>query len=242
MKPGTFIVNGVSSEDHKFYIQSRPDIMSPKRRVLLETSFGRDGSIPFDEGAYDNTSSEWSIVLDGSVKNRHENREILFSMFDSGSYVEIQHYYDEDKLYYGMLSDSITYVNKGILGEHQIATVPLTLKPFKFLVDSPKIVVVKGDDIMNPTRYNSLPKIKLVGNGDCVITIGTQTFSITNIQGHIFIDSELEYLYKESGNIVINENSKARSRDYPVLRQGMNSITWTGTFTVEIEPRWRALV
>lgn len=241
MKPGTFIVNGVSSEPLKFFIQTRPDIIAPKRRITFETAFGRDGSIPFDDAVYDNTETEWTLLLVSNGKTRHENRERLYTMFNSGTYLELQHYYDDGKLYYGMVNESITFVNRGIMEEHQIATVPLTIKPYKLYLDSPTIKLTQGQVVTNNTNVKSLPRIKITGNGDCTITIGGRPFVIKNIVGHIWIDSDVEFVYRE-GTIITNENSKAYTKDYPYLKVGSNKITWTGTFEVQLEPRWRSLV
>lgn len=241
MKPGTFIVNGVSSETHHIYIQTRPDIIAPSRRVKFEQAFGRDGDIPFDDGVFDNTESTWELLLLGDISNRHINREKLFRMFNSETYVKIQHYYDEGKYYYGMLSDTITFTNKRILGEHQIATLHLTLKPYKEFVDSPTLQITRGQSIKNPSNYTSLPRFKITGNGDCTLTVNGKPFVIKNIVGHIWIDCDLEYAYKE-GSTLVNENSKVYTSAYPKLKEGSNVISWTGTFTVQLEPRWRALV
>lgn len=241
MKRGTFIVNGVSSEPLKFFIQSRPDIISPKRRITFETAFGRDGRIPFDDEVYDDTETEWSLLLMSNNKTRHENRELLYHMFNSGTYLPLQHYYDEEKIYYGMLRDSITFVNRAYMGEHQVATVPLVIKPYKVYLDSPTIKLTRGQVVTNRTNVKSLPRIKITGNGDCTITVGGRSFVVKNIVGHIWIDSDVEFVYRED-TIITNENSKAYTRDYPYLKVGSNEITWTGTFEVQLEPRWRSLV
>lgn len=241
MKPGTFIVEGVDSDTHHIYIQSRPDIVSPRRRVSFEQAFGRDGDIPFDDEVYDNTDSEWSLLLVGDIASRSENRKKLMRMLDSGTYLKIQHYYDPDKYYYGMLNDSIVFKNKAFIEEHQVATVKLTLKPYKTYVNSPTIQLTQGAKIKNETDAISVPRFKLTGNGDCTLTVGGRTFVIKNIIDHIWIDSDLEYAYRETST-VINENSKVYTRDYPILKPGNNVITWTGTFTVQLEPRWRSLV
>lgn len=241
MKPGTFIVEGVDSDTHHIYIQDRPDIVSPRRRVSFEQSFGRDGDIPFDDEVYDNTTSEWKLLLVGDISSRSENRKKLMRMLNSGTYLKIQHYYDPDKYYYGMLNDSITFTNKAFMEEHQVATVKLTLKPYKTYVNSPTIQLTQSLNVKNETDATALPRFKLTGNGDCTLTVGGRTFVIKNIVGHIWIDSDLEYAYRETPT-VINENPKVYTRDYPILKPGNNVITWTGTFTVQLEPRWRSLV
>ena len=241
MKPGTCIVEGVDSDTHHIYIQDRPDIVSPRRRVSFEQSFGRDGDIPFDDEVYDNTTSKWSLLLVGDISSKSENRKKLMRMLDSGTYLKIQHYYDPEKYYYGMLNDSISFTNKAFMEEHQVATVELTLKPYKTYVNSPTIQLTQSLNVKNETDATALPRFKLTGNGDCTLTVGGRTFVIKNIVGHIWIDSDLGDAYRETPT-VINENSKVYTRDYPILKTGNNVITWTVTFTVQLEPRWRSLV
>lgn len=240
MKPGEFIVDGWSSITSGIFIQDRPDIQAPRRRVEFQDAYGRSGSLPFDEGAYDNTESTYSLLI--ASNNRHVARELLYSKLDGGSYHKIQNYYDPDKYYYAMLNGGITFTNKEWMGEYQIAEVPLTIKPYKHIVSSPILNLTNNQVVQNTRVLESLPRIKLTGTGDCTITIGGRPFVIKNIQGHIWIDSEIEMAYQESAGVITNQNNKIYTKEYPYLAKGNNKITWTGTFTVQFEPRWRALV
>jgi phage-related protein len=54
-----------------------------------------------------------------------------------------------------------------------------------------------------------------------------------DIDGHITLDSELMESYKDNA-------LETFTGEFPILIEGLNSITWTGTVTeVEVIPRWR---
>ena len=82
MKPGSFILNGVYSEDIQTVLQTRPSLAAPRRRVTLKQTFGQDGSLLYDEGAYDNTELELVMYTDGASTSN--NRDIIFNLFNSG--------------------------------------------------------------------------------------------------------------------------------------------------------------
>ena len=49
MDIGGFVINGVHSSDLKSFIQHRPEIPVPRRKVTLQDVSGRSGLVPFDE-------------------------------------------------------------------------------------------------------------------------------------------------------------------------------------------------
>ena len=58
------------------------------------------------------------------------------------------------------------------------------------------------------------------------------------ITGSITLDSELQESY--TGTTSMNS---AMSGEFPILKPGMNAISWSGEVTkVEVKPNWRYLV
>lgn len=244
MEAGRFIINGVNSSTYDIFIQGRPDVTAPARRVTFEYGDGSDGALPYDDVAYDNVELE--ILCGMSAKwgaSVSERRAKAFSLFDGGSYKSFVPYYDDKYEYRVMLKDKIAFRNKYFYNGTLQFVLPLTMKPWKHRVDYPLTQVTKGGSLLNPTDKPALPRIKITGTGDCTMSIGGQTFVVKNINGHIWLDSELMIAYRETAG-VYNENSKVYSRDFLVLNTGTNIITWSGAGVtrVDIEPRWRSLV
>ena len=58
---------------------------------------------------------------------------------------------------------------------------------------------------------------------------------LTDISGSIVIDSALQEVYK--GTTLMNDHM---SGDFPLLKTGQNTISWSGTVTrVVVKPNWR---
>lgn len=89
--------------------------------------------------------------------------------------------------------------------------------------------------IYNPTLYTSRPLIRVTGYG--TLTINSDVITIASGQTYVDIDSEIQDCYYGT----TNKNSKVsfQSNSFPVLKPGVNSISYTGNITkVEITPRW----
>ena len=81
---------------------------------------------------------------------------------------------------------------------------------------------------------DSEPYMKIYGNGDATLTINDKTIKFNDIDRYIEIDTELMNCFKDN----INQNNRMIG-EFPVLKSGENSVTWSGDITkIEIEPRW----
>jgi len=254
MKPGEFIINGMSSADLSTWIQSRPILAAPKRRIEFTQSMQQDGDLPFDDGVYDNTEMELSIaaVPPGSlvatsndIEKVSDLRESINDMFDGGTYREAQFYFDPTKIYQVLMTEA-QFESKRFLHSAMAASVKLSVLPWKRLIGYEKHQISSGKKVWNPNGKIAYPIITITGTGDCKLTIGGRGFQLKGLTGSIIIDSEVESAYTETtnGTINSNQNDKVYTRDFPYLGSGSTTISWTGDqiTKVEIEERWRALV
>jgi phage-related protein len=244
MKRGSFIFDGVSSEDLNTVIQARPLIEAPLRKVDMKSTYGVDGSTPYDEGAYDNTDLELTMVINGN--DLIGDRQKLYNLLDSrGVYKELIPYFDPDKIYRVMLNDKIKFENNYMYGQKQALSARFTVKPYKYLVaNDPVTIVGTTGSITNPTNYTSQPIITITGNGPVTLTVNGKDFVIKNVIDTITLSSERQAAYQEYiTGVLTSMNSQIATRDYPVFNPGVNSIMVTGNvLKLDIEPRWRSLV
>lgn len=244
MKKGSFIFDGVSSDTVKTLIQSRPVIEAPLRKVEWRSTYGVDGEMPFDEGAYNNTTMDMLMFTNGD--NLIADRQALYNLLDSrGTYKEFIPYFDPDKIYRVMLNEKMSFENKRFFGQVQTLSVKFTVKPYKHLVSNdPIIVTATPSTVTNPTNYVSQPIIKVVGSGAVTLSINGRDFNIKNVENSIVINSERYSAYHEDVNGTLTpKNYQIASREYPIFEPGDNVISITGTVTeLNIEPRWRSLV
>lgn len=244
MEIGSFIIDGIHSSELKSYIQHRPEILTPRRKVTFQEVSGRSGAVPFDEKAYENTTMTLTLVTYGDSKEEADyNRGMVLHAFDSGGYLTFTPYFDEDKSYLVHL-ESMVFSGNRMYNYNQPYTISLTVKPFKFDIQGRKVELTTNPTTLNnPYFYESKPIVTLTGTGDVTLTVNGESIVFKNLQGTLIVDSEMEHCYRMNGEQVINENKKMFSLDFPVLKPGTNQIGWTGNLSkVEIEPRWQTLV
>lgn len=244
MKGGSFILDGVNSEDYNVFIQRTPLIETPARRVELKNAFGVHGGIPYDERAYDNTSLQLLMFIDGNDKIK--DREKVDSLLrNTGVFKELIPYWDPDKIYYIMNTDSTQYESPSWYGEKQTLQANFTVKPYKYLRNPKDIVFTKSATAVNPFISDvAQPLITIEGTGDVTLTVNGVNYLIQNVTSSITVDSERYSTYRRlSSGFIENQNSKYRQKNYPIFTPGSNSISVSGNTTkVTVKPRWRSLV
>ena len=247
MKPGTFILNGVHSDELNTLISTRPTIETPPRRIELKEIPGVNGAIPFDEGSYGNTSMQIEMfykVMD--EEDLPAQRSEVASHFLFTRYVDFIPYFDPDKVYRVINTDYPKFDGNSTYRNFDTFDLTFSVKPFKFFVGNPTFEVASGSasTIVNQTKYTAEPLITITGSGDCTLTINGVNYVVMNIVDEVILDSEIEHCYKIVNGLVVNENSKMYSVDFPELVPGGNTIAWTGAGVtkVSIGPRWRTLV
>lgn len=210
--------------------------------MTFAQTYGGDGDTPFDEEGYSNTIMNLNIYIEGSNRTASENRELMYNWFDTGKYIDFIPYFDPGKIYKVMPSSPPKFTSVYYMGEGQIMEIALTVKPYKYYIPIPDIVLTDPATIYNPMLKTSLPKFKIYGTGDVTLSINGVPFVIKDIDGHVVIDSQLGIAYNEANAVLVNKNNKIFTKKYPVLNPGMNSISWEGSVSsIVIEPRWRTL-
>ena len=89
--------------------------------------------------------------------------------------------------------------------------------------------------LTNITKFDALPIITVYGSGVGTVTVNDTTVSISEIDSYIVLDCELMDAYKGT----VNKNPYISAVDFPVLKAGVNNISFTGGVTsLDIVPRW----
>ena len=98
-------------------------------------------------------------------------------------------------------------------------------------------ITSSGDTITNPGSVYSEPLITVYGSGNITLMIGTTIVELTNVSSSIVLDCALKEAYK--GTTLMNDHM---SGDFPVLKPGLNAVSWSGNVTrIVIKPNWRYL-
>ncbi|PFM49570.1 phage tail protein [Bacillus cereus] len=106
--------------------------------------------------------------------------------------------------------------------------------PYEYVIEQP-IELVAGMSIMNYGTTYSLPKFTITGNGTITVYVNGIGFQIKDVVNSVVIDSDAMLCY--SGTFPMDNKMIG---NYPKLKEGENTISWTGNVTkVELETRWR---
>lgn len=209
-----------------------PPITKPKMRVKETFVDGVDGSF-IEELGYESYDKTIKIGL----KREHDIDEILDYFNGEGDLILSN---EEDKLYKAKIINQIDY-NR--LLRFRTADVVFRVQPYKYssndLYRAFDITDQTSINIYNNGNVTSKPTIKITGSGTIElklegITIFQYTFPADDT--YVTIDSDKQDAYV--GNTLKN---RSMNGDFPILKKGKNTITWTGTITkIEISnfSRW----
>lgn len=227
----TFTYNGVTSSAYGIFIEHRPVVAFPKRRIESITIPGRSGNLLFDTGAYDNVAVTYQAAYRGNV--RDTGRDIASWLYQN-DYLTLSDSYDPSYFRKAVYVSPLNITD--IIAVAGRAAITFDCKPQRYLLSGlTAITPTSGDDITN-LYQPSLPIISFTGNG--VLTVGSRTVTVAGNTGTLILDSENQTA-SVGGN---NANSLITLSDgFPVLENGDTIVSWTGISNVSIIPNWWTL-
>lgn len=236
-----FIFAGKDSySDYGIFIRKRPPLPSPKRRVTFIEVPGRDSSLRFDEGTYEDIT----IAVECTVKGEQIPQQLdsikawLFSAGESNLAFSFQ----PDRRYRAQVVNAIDFKQAFKLASQFV--ILFHCRPFKYAVNNMQINITTGSgtSVLNQGNIHSRPVIKVFCAGDGSFKINNREVLLQGISvPYIILDSELEEAYYTEAGAMVNANNHIYG-EFPILDAGNNIITYTGGVTkLEITPNWRWL-
>lgn len=226
------IFKGVCSKHIEgLLISELPPITKPKMKTSITKIDGKDGDI-IDKLGYESYSKSLTIGL-----TRNFNMDEIMSYFNGGGEVIFSN--EPDKIYHAEILDKIDYER---LVRFRKAKINFYTQPYKYLLDEPPFILNVSNEkefkVANAGLEESKPVLTLYGSGEVSIQInGIDYFTITIDDEYVVVDSLKEDAYK--GRVLKNRQMLG---EFPVLKQGINIITWTGNLTkIKVEPKSRWL-
>lgn len=235
----SFTFAGIDSfKDFGIYVEKRPNIPSPKRRISYVDVPGRDSALRRDEGTYEDItlSVECSLIGDpyskiSSIKSWLLNAgesDLIFS-------------YQPDRKYIAQVVNSIDFEVVLKITSHFV--ILFNCQPFQYATENESVSVMDGSGyfLTNPGSMVSLPIIKVNGSGTGSLTVNENSVSFSSIDEHVILNSEIQEAYKNTGTELINKNA-SKTGNFPMLLPGENTISFSENITsLEIIPNWRWL-
>ena len=229
--------NGVSCLQYGIYVTELPPPTIPAERVTHTNVPGRAGSLTTLEGdyVYDDVVLSCTCVISDPSKIP----AIAGWLRGSGTVTFADR---EGGFYYATIANQIPF-EKILRGNpHRMFTINFRCKPFWYEESPDPIILIAEMDtsaiLQNPGNVPSEPIIMIAGTGEITLMIGTTIIELSDMNGEITIDSQIQEAY----NGTTSMNSKM-SGEFPVLQPGQNAISWSGNVTnLVIEPNWRYLL
>jgi len=228
-----FEFNGVRSSDYGLIISSKDIYSAPAPDVSFVSVPGRNGDVLIDNNRFNNITVSYTVAF-RNVKSRAA--AIKLWLCRAGYYVLTDTY---QPAYFRMAAFSSNLKIDELIENVGQAQISFNCKPFMYsFAGRETITMTEPGTITNTEAFASLPYIKITGEGDINLHIGSRSYSLTGVSSYIELDSELMAAYK--GSVLCND--KINFTEFPALQSGESNISWTGAVTqVEIVPNWRTV-
>ena len=204
------------SRDHNAFVRKKNTFDRTGRDLSFISVPGRDGDIVIDNKKHKNKKIEYELSLFASQHSElSENENFFYSLEDMKRVLIIS-----------------THT------PHARCDLTFNCKPFLYRIDGDEkqTITAKNTVLYNPEMYDSLPYIKIYGNGDIYLHIGGGQYNFLNVTGFVECDSDSMNVYKQ----MVNKNNDYQANSFPILSPGNNTISWYGNVSkIEITPRWR---
>jgi len=225
-----------SFQNFGIYVEKRPSIPSPERRVTYIEVPGMDSRLRRDEGTYSDItlSVECSFLGDPSTKISTIKGWLL-----GAGETDLAFSHIPGRKYLAQVVNNIDFEIVLRITSHFI--IMFNCQPFQYATDNTLISVSESMTLTNPGTLKSLPIIKVNGSGTGALSVNGSVVSFSNIDESVALNSELQETYKDTGTALVGKNS-TKTGEYPILLPGDNTISFSGGITsLEITPNWRWL-
>ena len=228
-----FVFDGVDCRDFSVYAFENNTFGATGREYESVTIPGKSGNILIDNKRHGNLSHSYSCVIyEDCERNLDDFRNFLLSRV---GYCRLEDTIHPDEFYQACYMEEFSPV---ISMDRNMAKMVVTFdrKPQRFLKigEHPKEFTANGN-IMNPSKFPSIPLIRVYGTGS--FGIGSNTITISENSTYIDIDCEIMEAF--TGDTIKNSAVSFSQNDFPTLHEGLNGVTLnTGITKVIITPRW----
>lgn len=226
------IFNGKSSADFGVWISGGGTFDAPTRDTDSEIIPGRNGTLFFDNGRYNNITVSYPAF----ISRNFAVRVAAFRSFLAAQigYCRLEDTYSPDTFRLACFRNGLK-VSTAVRNLGGTFDIEFDCKPQRFLKSGEKFVsYASGAKLINRTDFEALPIIKASGNG--TITLNGTAITISGNSGTIFIDCDTQ----DAFNGATNKNSFI-TPTFPKLSPGENTLTYSGVSGVQIMPRWWTL-
>lgn len=236
MEINYFTFNGVSSLTYNAKIETPPDFIAPQRKVTKQSVVGRSGDLIIDTGAYGNITRTYEIAVP-----KDDISACVEALLGTEGYCVLADSYDTSIYRKAAYIGPLNLANQ--LNKFGKAKVAFDCKPQCYLVSGDTAVSINSGASLTNNYREALPMFVITGTGPVTFSVGSNSVTIETLgdtSSTLYLDAEVQDCYFMSGGGKLNANSLVTlDNDFPVLKHGTNTITWTGNVTsFSVTPRW----
>lgn len=225
-----FIFNNIKSTDY-LLLNKLPSILKATKDIQKVEIEGRDGFLTQNLGSYRGDTK----TIECTIRNLDDIDYICKWLDGSGELIFSN---EPDKFYKATIITQIDF-NK-IIREYRKFIVKFECQPFGYSIYSTSLypqIITKPTTIYNNFTYYSEPVIKIYGEGNITLNVGSQIVELTNVSQHVTINTPLMDCYKDT---LLKNNDM--NGGFPILKVGNNNISWTGNvIKIDIIQNFRSL-
>lgn len=239
---GSFEYNNRNSLEFGLTLNPELEFESPEIDIEFVSVKGVDGEIAVDNESLKNINKIFPCTLmkienktiekqmaevDNWLKSTHEWRQLLFSG-------------DPDHVYSAMCHSVFSF-NRKSNTKAEVA-IPFTVKPVKYLSSGLiERVVTNKQTLYNEGTRVGKPLIKIAGNGEITLRIGTSVCNLKGVDKGIIIDSKSMIITSLDG--LRPQGDKVNKLPLPSIPPGQSVISWSGNVSeVKLTPRWETII
>lgn len=238
-KQGLIVYGGESSADYGMVVSEAPAYERPKRKETIFTVPGRNGTILFQEEAWEDVTRTYSVWVAEDSANQKTLTELVddyeAALNSQKGYQMLMDNFEPDVYRLAYYSGGDSFSNE--MTQYGRASLRFTCRPERFLISGMTVYVMpEGGTLENPTKFNSKPLIYIEVESPATvsITIGSQTIT-AEVTDYIYIDCDKMNAYRTEAENLNNHVSGV----FPTLKSGNNTVVVDGNASqVRITPRW----
>ena len=220
---------GVSTETLGVWIAKggMPPHMKAKTRATEYEIPGRNGAVHVIDGY---SPFDLPVTLQ-MLRNDARTRQVINAWADGSGVLFSSD--DPDRVWEATVLRGVEYKRAEYGGKYyDTAKVIFRCQPFMRERVPEVVTLTAAGTLRNKGNVEALPEIVLYGNGDCTLTVGSETITLEGVSGSVTIDSVAGYVYSPSGAV-------AMKGEFPVLGLGDTAVSFSGGVQqVQITPRW----
>ncbi|OIK56075.1 hypothetical protein ATW60_11965, partial [Oenococcus oeni] len=223
-----------------FFLADAITFSKPERDLNKIEIPGRDGYVTIDNERLKPVSQNFDLVFLRKMSDTKSITDCINAitnwLFSTNSWSQLELDLFPDYFFRAMIQSGFDIIKTNALSGN--FTVPFLLYPYKFL-KSGQTQIAASASLTNPTAYSASPIYTITGSGNGSLTINGIGMGFQNVNGGLVIDIEKQTVMDLNGQPAY---STMTSEVFPILKSGLNTLSWTSGWSVQLVPNWKEVI